>query len=181
MKQSVLRSLSAKDTVLVLETKRKNLDSLDEDALVELHARVQRARNKHVKNYRRGAADRVVKTGTRGGARPANQRDRDRAEALEDALARVSRRLATVARQSATALRAERLAAASTAGGAPGGRSGGTGIPGAPGGRSGGPAKGVNRPSDRGADRRPKTPARKKRAASSAAAGARRQARKDSR
>lgn len=168
MKQSVLRSLSAKDTVLVLETKRKNLDSLDEDALVELHARVQRARNKHVKNYRRGAADRVVKTGTRGGARPANQRDRDRAEALEDALARVSRRLATVARQSATALRAERLAAASTAGGAPGGR-------------SGGPAKGVNRPSDRGADRRPKTPARKKRAASSAAAGARRQARKDSR
>lgn len=167
MRQSVLRSLSEKDTVLLLETKRKNLDALDEDSLVELHSRVQRARNKHVKNYRRGAASRVVKTGTRGGARPGNQKNRDRAEALEDALARVSRRLATVARQSATVLRAERLEAArGTGGGAPPGRS---------------VSKGGKRPNDRLDDRRPTNPARKKRVATSAAAGARRQARKDNR
>ncbi len=169
MKQSVLRSLTEKDTVLILETKRKNLESLDEDALVDLHNRVRRARNKHSKNYRRGAADRVAATGTRGGARPSNQRNRDRAEVFEDALARVSKRLATVARRSATALRVERLATAAAATGDPRSR---------PKSAKGGDTR---RPADRKADRRPKTPARKKRVASGAAAGARRQARRDSR
>ena len=169
MKQSVLRSLSEKDTVLVLETKRKNLETLDEDALVELHDRVRRARNKHSKNYRRSAADRVVSTGSRGGAGKTNQRNRDRAEVFEDALARVSRLLASVARRSATALREERLAAAAGPGATAQGR---------PSVRKAKDSKG---PADRNADRRPKTPARRKRAASSAAAGARRQAKRDNR
>lgn len=168
MKQSVLRSLSEKDTVLMLETKRKNMEALDEDALVELHRRVQRARTKHVKNYRRDAAGRVAKTGTRGGARPANQRNRDRAEAFEDALGRVSRRLATVARQSANALRNERLAAARKPAHASADPSGGQG-------------KNTRKPVERIDDRRPTTPARKKRVASATATGARRQARRDSR
>ncbi len=169
MKQSVLRSLTEKDTVLILETKRKNLETLDEDALVDLHSRVRRARNKHSKNYRRGAAERVESTGTRGGARPSNRRNRDRAEVFEDALARVSKRLAVVARRSATALRVERLAAAADATGHRSHRTTAA---------KGGDAR---RPADRKADRRPKTPARAKRAASSAAAGARRQAKRDSR
>jgi hypothetical protein len=169
MKQSVLASLSEKDTQLVLETKRKNLETLDEDALLELHSRVRRARNKHSKNYRRAAASRVGSTGTRGGASKGNQPNRDRAEALEDALARVSKRLATVARRSATALRVERLSAAAGAKGDP--RTPGTATPGGRG----------RRPADRDADRRPKTPARLKRAASSQAAGARRQAERDHR
>lgn len=169
MKQSVLRSLNEKDTVLLLETKRKNVEILDEDALLELHSRVRRARNNHAKNYRRNAAERVSATGTRGGARPSNQRNRDRAEALEDALARVSRRVATVARRSADALRVERLAAVRQAGGDPRGRS-----------RA---VKGTatSPPAGRAADKRLKTPDRKKRNASSAASGARRQARKDNR
>lgn len=169
MKQSVLRSLSEKDAALLIETKRRNMETLDEEELLDLHTRVRRARNKHSKNYRRSAAERVQSTGTRGGARPSNQRNRDRAEALEDALARVSRRLATVARRSATALRVERLAAAGAVTGDPRVRSS------APKGKAG------TRPADRAADKRPKTPARKKRNASSAAAGTRRQARKDNR
>jgi len=167
MKQSVLRSLSEKDTVLVLETKQKNLDGLDEDALIALHQRVRRARNRNVKNYRRDAAGRVAGTGSRGGARPGNQRNRDRAEALEDALSRVSRQLGRQARRSADALREERLAAARGVKGS-GPARGGKGSP-------------AGSPAGRADDRRPKTPARKKRAASSAAAGARRQARKDNR
>ncbi len=184
MKQSVLRSLSEKDTVLFLETKRKNLETLDEEALVDLHDRVRRARNKHSKNYRRGAAERVVATGTRGGAGKANRRNRDRAEAFEDALARVSTRLATVARRSATALRVERLTAAANVGGDPRGRRAkGQGSAGKGSAGKGSAGKGKNRkgPADRNADRRPRTPAREKRAASSAAAGARRQAKRDNR
>ena len=166
MKQSVLRSLSKKDAALLVETKQKHLDALDEDALIELHQRVRRARNKNVKNYRRGAADRVTSTGSRGGAGPGNQRSRDRAEALEDALSRVSGQLARQARRSANALREERLAAAR-------------------GNRRSGPARGApgakGKPADRADDRRPTTPVRKKRAAGDAATGARRQARKDNR
>jgi hypothetical protein len=67
----------SEDTVLMLEMNRKDLEFVDEDALVELHGRVQRARTRHVKKYGRCAAGRVEKTGTRGGARPANQRNRD--------------------------------------------------------------------------------------------------------
>ncbi len=167
MKQSVLRSLSEKDTVLLLETKRKNTDTLGEDGLVELHQRVQRARNKHVKNYRRAGAGRVDKTGSRGGAAHTNQKNRDRAEVFEDALARVSRKLAVAARVSADKLRAERLAAARKH------RS--------PGPTTGDDSGGGKGPADRHDDRRPFTPARKKRAAGTAAAGNRRQARKDNR
>ena len=168
MKQSVLKTLSEKDYVLWRETKKDSLKGLDEDELIELHVRIRRARNKHSTNYRRGAAGRVDKTGSRGGARSGNQKARDRAEAMEDALARVSRRLSVVAQQSANTLRDERLAAARKgSGGGAGGK------------RSPGPAKGaVDRQEDR---RLTRTPSRQKRVAGSAAAGARRQARKDNR
>ena len=49
---------------------------------------------------------------SRAAASSKNQRTRAKAEVFEDALARVSRRLAALARQSAAELRAERLAAA---------------------------------------------------------------------
>lgn len=165
MKKSVLWSLTEKDRALLMETRPKDLDELDEDGLVALHTRVQRTRTKHVKNYRRSAADRVTSTGTRGGARPGNQAHRDRAEAFEDALARVSRRLAKVARQSANALRDERIAAARKTGGA----------------SKAAERKPAGRPADRLNDRRDTSPARQKRVASTTAVGARRQARKDNR
>lgn len=168
MKQSVVRSLSERDTVLLLETKRKNLETLNEDDLVALHTRVQRARNRLVSTYRRAGAARVTETGTRGAARAGNQVNRDRAEVFEDALARVSKRLAAVAKQSAHDLRKERLAAAKAGKGTP---EVAVAEPAGAGGSD--PA--------RKADRRVTTPVKKKEVAGRAAAGARKQARKDNR
>ncbi len=161
-------SLNKAERGLLLETERDRMVELDEDELVELHRRVRRARNKHVKVYRRGAAGNVKKSGGRGKARAKSARNAGKAELFEAALARVSRRLSVVARQSAAALRAERLEAAGTA------RGKGSG----PAGKSGPAAGGAD---GRVIDRSRKSPGRKKREASSRAAGARRQAKRDSR
>lgn len=174
MNKAVLNSLSEDERLLVMQTERIRLVELDEDALVDLHTRVRRARNKYVKLYRRQASTRVAEQGGRGKARPKNRRNADRAEVFEFALARVSRRLGAEARRSATALRDERLAAARgrTDNNAPvkGAANPGSSTPGTavPGGR-------------KDADRRLKSPAAKKRVSTSAAAGARRQAKKDRR
>jgi hypothetical protein len=107
-----LALVGAKGQSLLLETEPARLAELDEEALLDLHDRVRRARTKHVKNYRRqGAA--AVRAGGKRGVSP--QHLRERSEVFEDALARVSRALASAARASALALRAERLAAAGTA------------------------------------------------------------------
>lgn len=110
--KTLLTSLTAGERDLVRETEKERMAELDEDALVELHRRIRRARNKYVGLYRREAAERVRDVGGRGAARPRNRRNAGRAEVFEDALARVSRRLALVAKQSAADLKAERLAAA---------------------------------------------------------------------
>ena len=59
------------------------MDELDEDALLDLHGRVRRARTKYVKLYRRQASVRVGDTGGRGAARPMNRRNADKAEVFE--------------------------------------------------------------------------------------------------
>jgi hypothetical protein len=104
--------LAESERVVLLETEKPGLLSLEEDDLIALHSRVRRARTKHVKLYRRQASTRVAGAGGRGAARPANLRNLQKAELFEDALARVSRQLAVVARRSAAELKAERLAAA---------------------------------------------------------------------
>ncbi len=109
---ALLNSLTETELALVRETERDQLAALDEDALVDLHGRVRRARGKYVKLYRRQASVQVIESGGRGKARPKNLRNAQKAEVFEDALARVSRHLATVARASAAALKADRLAAA---------------------------------------------------------------------
>ena len=161
---ALLNSLTEAESTLVRETKLSKLKELDEDGLVELHQRIRRARNKYVKLYRREASAKVAEKGGRGIARPKNTRNAGKAEVFEDALARVSRRLAAAARASAAVLKAERLAAAGDASGGPGGaRDKGKGV---------------------GSGRVPATqrsPDRKKRAASTRAKGARRQAKKDNR
>ena len=161
---ALLNSLTEAESNLVRETRSSKLRELDEDGLVELHQRIRRARNKYVKLYRRGASAKVAQKGGRGIAGPKNTRSAGKAEVFEDALARVSRRLAAAARASAADLKAERLAAAGKAGGGPG--------------RTGGKAKVVG-PGRVPAIRR--SPDRKKRAASTQAKGARRQAKKDNR
>jgi hypothetical protein len=173
MNAALLAVLNDAERLLVAQTERAELAALDEDAAIELETRIRRARNKYVGQYRRGASAAVAEHGGRGKARPENTRAAMKAEAFEEALSRVSRRVAALARQSAAELRAERLAAARAV------RQGrGPGEP--------EPAPATDRkgtaqtaaPAD--ADARG-TPAATNRRASTRARGARRQAKRDSR
>ena len=165
--------------MLVAETERDALAALDEDAAVELHTRIRQARNKFVGQYRRGASARVPAKGARGAARPANQRAALKAEAFEEALSRVSRRVAVLAAQSAKELRDERIAAArpatpTTAATAKAAKAAAK------------PAKKAAKPAARASkapvgDRALRSPAKQKARASTQSAGARRQAKRDSR
>jgi len=87
----------------------------EEDRLDRLHKRVRRARTKYLTNYRRQAAGQVVKKKARGKAQPNSAKTMLKAEIFEDALARVSRRMAELADQTAAELRETRLAAARAA------------------------------------------------------------------
>ena len=107
--------LNESEKLLIAETGRGELAALDEDAAIDLEARIRRARNKYVSMYRRGASAKVAEHGGRGRARPENALARQKAEAFERALSQVSRRVAVLARQSAAQLRAERLELARSA------------------------------------------------------------------
>ena len=115
MDASLLAVLTDAERLLVAETDRDALATLDEDGAIALETRIRRARDKYVGQYRRGASARVADRGGRGKARPENTRARTKAEAFERALESVSRRVSVLARESAAALRAERLAAAKAA------------------------------------------------------------------
>ena len=173
MDKSLLAVLNDAERLLVAQTGRAELAALDEDAAIELEARIRRARNKYVGQYRRAASAAVAEHGGRGKARPENTRAALKAEAFEEALSRVSRRVAALARQSAAELRAERLAAARAT---KQGR--GPGTPEAP------PAPGRKGPTVTGeptGDRALRSPRTEKQRAGTLASGARRQAKRDSR
>src|SRR5215510_13949306 len=92
---------------------------LDEEELLALHTRIRRARSKYVSQYRRNAGGAVVKRGGRGFSYPKNQRDRDKAEVFETALASVSKEVGAHASRAAAELKASRLAAARPSGSGP--------------------------------------------------------------
>lgn len=166
MAQALLNSLTEKERGLIAETEPDALTELDEDALLELHGRIRRARNKYTKLYRRQASAGVAEHGGRGFSYAKNQRDRDKAEVFELALARVSKRVEVVAKRAAAELRAERLAGARAT-------------------RRGGPAAQPGSapdaaPDDRSRRRPVKTTGGLKKDASTRALGARRQAARDS-
>jgi hypothetical protein len=167
MNQAVLNSMTAAERRLVAETSREAMAGLDEDELLALHARIRRARDKYVTTYRRNASDAVARRGGRGFSYPKNQRDRDKAEVFETALASVSRAVAAQASRAAAELRASRLAAARAARSRPARKASAPRAAAAP---------AVSR--SRGAR---KTTGGRKKDASSLAAGARRQARRDAR
>ena len=141
--------------------------ALTEDAVLALHKRIRRARNKYVTNYRRQGSVGVKKHGGRGKSRPKNMHAAQKAEVFEDALARVSTQLAELAGQAAERLKQARLAAAANPAG------------------STGPASAGSTESTAGGDglarAHEKTTGELKRDASSKAAGARRQAKRDAR
>jgi hypothetical protein len=163
---ATLNSLTEAESMIARSAQPGALADLDEDALLELHDQVRRARKKYLGQYRRQAAAKVSDVGGRGKAYAQNQRARDKAEVFETALARVSTALAKAARRSAAELKAERLAAVRT-----------ERVPRAP--RPRVPAQA----SDPSADpRRPrKSSGRVKRDAGDIAVGRRNQVRKDSR
>lgn len=111
---SIVTSMTMAEQQLIADTTASAIADLSEDDLLDLHSRIRRARNKYVGIYRRQAGGRVPRLASRGVAHEQGQRDRSKAEAFETALARVSRRIAVVARQAAAELRADRLAAART-------------------------------------------------------------------
>jgi hypothetical protein len=178
MNASLLAALNDAERLLVTDTGRDNLTALDEDAAIELETRIRRARNKYIGQYRRGASARVPERGGRGMARPENTLARTKAEAFEEALSRVSRRVAVLARQSAAQLRAERLAAARAAkqGRGPVTRSARATSDGAVPDQAGAVAG-----AEDAAARALRSPRTEKQRAGTLATGARRQAKKDSR
>ena len=165
--RALINTMTDNEQALVRETERASLEAMEEDELLEVHARIRRARNKYVKLYRRAAAARIPQYGGRGLARLKNRRNAQKAEVFEDALARVSRHLATAARRSAAALKAERLQAVRA------GRSPGPSEP--------APDDAARRLPPQRLDRTPGEPVRAKQRASTRAMGARRQARRDNR
>jgi hypothetical protein len=175
MKQSLVAMLNDSEQGLVREAEPARLARLGEDDLLELHVRVRRARTKYTKLYRRGAAQRVSKDASRGRASATNQKAAAKAEIFEDVLARVSRQLATVARATATELRAERLEAARKD------RSGSVSRQRTQRSRGSGARAGRAAVVKRGGDDQLRSPIKEKKTASTRATGKRRQAKRKSR
>jgi len=73
MNASLLAILSDAERLLVAQTEPAELAALDEDAAIEFEARIRRARNKYVGQYRRGASARVAEA---GGRSPASEKNR---------------------------------------------------------------------------------------------------------
>ena len=65
MTTKLLDTLNETDLQLIRQSGLNELRQLDEDGLLDLHARIRRARNKHVGVYRREAAARVPRKGAR--------------------------------------------------------------------------------------------------------------------
>jgi hypothetical protein len=76
MNVSLLAVLNDAERLLIAQTERAELAALDEDAAIELEARIRRARNKFVGQYRRGASAAVLEHGGRGKAAPENTQPR---------------------------------------------------------------------------------------------------------
>lgn len=111
--------LNETEKALLRQADSSSLARLDEDQLIDLHTRVRRARSKYTTLYRRRASSQVKTDADRAKAHAQHARTAVKAEAFEDALARVSRALAKAARMNAAALRAERLETAKRQPGSP--------------------------------------------------------------
>ena len=119
MNKALLNSMTVAEKRFLAKASRYNLDKLDEDQALDLHARARKLRDKYLTTYRRSAAEQVAQTGARGVAYEENQRERAKAEEFERALTQISRRVAKLSAQSAAELRAERLEMARAAKSAP--------------------------------------------------------------
>ena len=117
MNKATWGMLNESEKALLRQAEGSSLAQLDEDELIDLHTRVRRARTKYSTLYRRRASAQVKQDAGRVKAHAQHARTVAKAEAFEDALARVSAALGKAARVRAAALRAERLEAAKRQGG----------------------------------------------------------------
>jgi hypothetical protein len=170
---SLIAVLNDAERRTVAETEPDALAALDEDEAIALEARIRRARDKYVSQYRRRSSARVAEKGGRAKGSAENEQAVMKVEAFERALARVSRRVAALAQKAAADLRAERLAAARKAKRRPV-----VPAPRTPRARSTAVTEG-NATGERLGDRALRSPASEKRRAGTQALGARRQARRD--
>lgn len=171
MNKSMLAILNDSERLFIAETEPAALALLNEDEASDLHTRVLRARKKYLSLYRRSASRKVSAKGGRGKARPTNTTARTKVEIFEDALARVSARLAALARESARQLRDERIADARAA---KAGQKPATAAPGAA-------ATKRSVTTKRTGDRAARSPRTEKARASTKSTNARRQAKRDAR
>jgi hypothetical protein len=109
MTPTLLSMLNDAEQQLVRDAEPDRLRGLDEDELIDLHTRVRRARTKYVRLHRRRGATQVKADASRTRARAATARTAAKAEVFEELLADVSRQLSRLAKESAAALKADRL------------------------------------------------------------------------
>ena len=107
--------LTKEEAALIDQTVPARLRRLSLEDVGVLYDRVRKGRDKYRTLHRRQAADQVARDGSRGKAATKNQGTAAKYEIFEDALSRVSRREAELARASSEALKQERLAAARAA------------------------------------------------------------------
>src|SRR5262245_62328274 len=98
MNNATWAMLNESEKALLRQAEGSSLALLDEDELIDLHTRVRRARTKYATLYRRRASAQVNKDAGRATAHAQHARTAAKAEAFEDALARVSRALGKAAR-----------------------------------------------------------------------------------
>ena len=117
MKPSEISLFTPTEQTLLVDTEPKRLDGMNEDELVALLSRVRRARNKYSDLHRRQGAAAVRDTGKRYAATTSNERTLRKAEIFEDAVSRVARYVSRTARANANAVKAQRVAEATSGGG----------------------------------------------------------------
>ncbi len=86
-------NLTAEEDSLVSQSHPEALARMDEHQLKDLQHRLRTAREKNFSLLRRQGAARVEAEGARGAAEPANEKRNEKVEVLDEALARVGRRI----------------------------------------------------------------------------------------
>ncbi len=119
MNPTELALFSDGEQTLLVATEPARLALMSEDELGDALLLVRRARNKYTKLHRRQGGATVAEVGRRAATQSQNLRTLRKAEIFEDALARVSRAYANAAKAAAAQLKSERLALAAAATAAP--------------------------------------------------------------
>ncbi|BAX92916.1 hypothetical protein MSG_02772 [Mycobacterium shigaense] len=89
-------NLTQQESSLIAESHPEALTRMDEKSLKDLQSRLRQAREKNFNLLRRQGAARVEAAGARGSAQPANEKRGEKVGIFDEALARVSERLAAV-------------------------------------------------------------------------------------